>query len=218
MILYVAIIVYILSLIAGLFLMAAVKRISNVKFVFLGSVHILFLLVFVGSKISGAQSSTSLSFLFFICTGIILAGLSWRSSIPMVFKIYFSLFSITVALFIFSPSRLMIFLLSGNYAETLGKTFEVGENYFLEQQNTSSTDLPVYKLIKKHGLFHEAIQRDITFKGKLDSIHVIEFIPSEKAIIRGYSGKSTFVSTDIDSIDKEVQLVKPKHDEIERRL
>lgn len=120
-------------------------------------------------------------------------------------------------LFLFSPSRLTTFLLSGKYADTLGKTFAVGENYFLEQQ-ISSGDNQSYKLIKKHGMFHEAIQRNILFKGKLDSIHVLEFIPNEKTLIRGFSNTTTYVSSDVDSMDVEIKLVKEKQNQIERKL
>ena len=220
MALYITIILYILSLIAGLFLMAVVKSITKKKFFFVASIHILSLLIFLlnrKAEIPNTESSGNFTFLFFICSGIMLAGLAWRSQVHLVFKIYFTLFGFTIILFIFSPSRLMVFLLTGKYSETMGKTFPVGENYFLEQQNTSA-GIHLFKLISKHGLFHETIQRDIDFKGPLDSIHVLEFIPKEKAIVRGFSGKVTYVSSDIDSVDVEIRLVKMKKNQIERRL
>ena len=183
MTLYITIIIYILSLIIGLFLMAVVKTISKGKFLLVASVHLFLLLIFIVAKTSSTatttESASNYTFLFFICSGVMLAGLAWRSNILLPFKIYFSLFALTIVLFIFSPSRLMVFLLSGKYSDTLGKTFPVGENYFLEQQNTSP-GLQHFKLICKHGMFHETIQRDIVFKGSLDSIRVLEFIPKEK--------------------------------------
>jgi hypothetical protein len=222
MLLYIAIIVYILSLITGLFLMVSVKAISTRAFVSIVAIHILLLLFFFFEKysttVSGHETPGSISFLLFICSGIILAGLSRSINIPLILKIYFSLFSITIALFLFSPSRLMVFLLSGNYSDSLGKTFSLQENYFIEQQNTSSSSQPVYKLVKKHGLFHETIQRDIEFKGKLDSIRLIQFISGQSTVVRGYSGKETFVSTEIDSLDVNLQLVKEKRNVIERKF
>ncbi len=219
MTLYITIIIYILSLIIGLFLMAVVKTITKGKIFLFASVHIFFLLLFILTRTNSttAESSTNYSFLFFISSGIMLAGLAWRSNIQLLFKIYFSLFALTIVLFIFSPSRLMVFLLSGKYTDTLGKIFPVGENYFLEQQNTP-TGIQRFKLINKHGMFHETIQRDIVFKGSLDSIRVVEFISKEKVVIRGYSGKTTYVSTDVDSVDVEVKLVKEKQNQIERKL
>ncbi len=218
MILYLAIIFYILSLIIGIFLMATVKVLSPGKFFIVAAFHIIFILVYLFTKNSAAVASGNISFLLFICTGIILAGLAWRTTLPLPLKIYCSLFSLTLLMFLFSPSRLMVFLVSGRYTDSLGTTFPLKENYFLEQQNTSSSAVPCYKLIKKHGMFHEAIQRDIYFKGKLDSIQLVEFIPGSNAIIRGYSGKQTYVSTDVDSLDVEVKLVKKKANQIERKL
>jgi len=218
--LYIAIILYILSIVAGLFLLASVKTIPKRRFFLLAALHFFFLVIFVLVKLIAYKSlsETNWSFLLFICSGIVLAGLAWRSSVPALLRFYFSAFAFTLILFLFSPSRLMVFLLSGKYTETLGSTFPVRDEYFLEQQNTSSTAFPTYKLIQKHGLFHQAIQRDIQFKGKLDSIRILEFTRGEKTIIRGYSSSITYVSTNTDSADATVPLVKMNQTTIERRF
>ena len=78
--------------------------------------------------------------------------------------------------------------------------------------------IPHYKLIRKHGLFYETIQRDVLFNGKLDSIKVLQFVSGDKVMIRGYSAQVTFVSNELDSMDVEVKLVKQKHNQLERKL
>ena len=223
---YLAIILYILSVVAGVIAMIAVKNISPSKFLMGVAVHLIFVLLFLFTLFSGKQpisypSFFNLSFLFFICSGIILFGLTWQSKTALLLKIYFALFACTIFLFVFSPSRMINFLLTEKYVDTLGKVFSTRENFFLEEQGSlmqGAVSNPHYKLIKKHGLFYETIQRDILFNGNLDSIKVLQIISGEKMMIRGYTNKVTYVSNEIDSMDVEVKLIKQKHDQIERKL
>lgn len=217
--LYIAIILYILSLIIGLFLVATVKSVSTRIFLTVFSVHALFLFLFLLAKFVTQKNETEdhFTFLLFICTGVILAGLAWKSSIHLFFKIYCSLFFLTIPLFFFSPSRLMVFLLTSQYTGTIGKSFHVQENYFLEQQHATSATT-AYKLVRKHGLFHETIQRNISFNGVLDSVHILGFDSMKNASIRGYTSKVTFVSSENDSVDVTLKLEKEKTNNIERRF
>jgi len=223
---YLAIILYIVSVVAGILALFAGKSISKINFLFLFLIHLLFIAgsIFAtttGNKTAGYTSITSLSFLFTICSGLILFGISWNSNVYVILKFYFSLFSLTLLLFIFSPSRMINFLLTAKYADTMGKTFSLGENYFLEEQTSfmnGDAAIPHYKLVQKHGMFHETIERDIVFGGNLDSIKVLEFTEGKTVLVRGYSGKNTFVSSEIDSVDAAIKLVKEKKDHIERKL
>lgn len=223
---YLAIILYILSVVAGVIAMIAVKNISPSKFLMGVAVHLIFILLFLFMLFARKQPSAypsffNLSFLFFICSGIILFGLTWQSKTALLLRIYFALFACTILLFVFSPSRMINFLLTQRYADTLGQVFSVGEDYFIEEQSSSmrvDTSIAHYKLIKKHGLFHETIQRDLLFNGNLDSIHVLQFISGEKMLIRAFTSKETYVSNEIDSMDVEVKLIKQKYDQIERKL
>jgi hypothetical protein len=222
---YLAIILYITSIVCGVILMFAVKNISRTKFSGFAFLHLVLIILFIVStqlkkEAPGQLPVKNLFFLFVICSGIILFGLSWQSRVSIILKIYFSLFSLTLFLFLFSPSRMINFLLTARYADTLGKIIPLKENYFLEEQTSSMNgdSIPSYKLIRKHGMFHETIVRDIRFNGNLDSIHILEFIRGEHVIIRGYSNKTTFVSSEIDSVDVDVKLVKENKNQIERKL
>jgi hypothetical protein len=222
---YLAIILFIISIVTGIISLFAGGNFSKRNFFTGISIHVLFIILFIIYATAENKSTYpalfKLSFLFTICSGLILCGIAWKTSASFIFKTYFSLYLITILLFIFSPSRLINFLLSASYADTTGKTFNVKDNYFLEEQTSSmnsSPAVPVYKLVRKSGMFHETIQRNISFNGDLDSIRVLEFITNERALIRGYSGKNTYVSSEVDSDDVELNLVKTKKGQIERRL
>ena len=94
------------------------------------------------------------------------------------------------------------------------------DNIYLERQSAAynGNDQPLYKLIEKHGMFHQSISRDLDFKGRLDSIKLISY-ESHKAIdIRGYTSKKTYVSDETDSADLSIDLNQKKKDVIERKL
>ncbi len=218
---YIAIIFFITAVVSGVISMIVGKNISKQKFILFAAIHGMFLFAFIASLILRKDSTAyNYFFLIYICSGIVLSGVAWRSSIFIGLKIYFSLFAITIAMFILSPSRLVNFLLTTKYIETLGETFHVTENYFLERQNSSmhADDMPRYKLIRKRGIFHSSLQRDLNFGGKLDSIKVLEFDKSSLGLIRGYTSTKTFVSAQVDSADVEITLKKKTIDGLEYKL
>ncbi len=218
---YFALIAFIASVVIGVISFIIGKAISREKITIIISVHGIFLLAFLTSLFLRKDvNSDNYFFLFFICSGVILSGIVWKSNLGKVFKLYFSLFILTIAMFILSPSRLANFLLTNKYVDTIGETFLVAENYFIERQNSSmhNDQIPRYKLIQKKGIFHSTIQRDLDFGGKLDSIKVIEFDKSNLGLIRGYTSITSHVSTTIDSTDTEISFKKKTNDGLEYRL
>lgn len=223
---YLAIVLFISSVVAGIIFLFAVKNISSRKFFIGGAFHLLCAILFLFTFFSAGTQEKNLivfrlPFLFSVCSGLILSGLAWNSKVKTVVKIYFALYLLTIPLFFFSPSMLINFLLTTRYTDTIGKSFPVRENYFLEEQSSfmnSDSAAPNYKIIKKDGFFHQTIQRNIVFAGRLDSILVLQFISGEQVIVRGYSNRTTFVSSETDSLDVAVKLVKENKSQIERRL
>ena len=224
MVFYLSIVLYISSVIGALVLMILGKQMDRRKFILLASVHGFLFLIFLASllfkKEVPGQPNLNFFFLLFICSGVWLTGQVWRIANPLPLRIYFSIYSITFPLFLFSPSMLVNFLLTTKYTETLGKTFQVKDNYFLEQQNSWSdkSGKLKYKLVVKKGVFTQTLARDIDFNGSIDSIKTLAFDPNKVAAIRGYRMKETYVSTTLDSIDFTVELKKRKANQIERRL
>lgn len=224
MVFYLSIVCYIASVIIALALMIIGTKMTTAKFLVLCGLHGLTLLLFVLFSILRNEtdpiSSPNFTFMLYICSGVCLTGLVWRISIPLLLRVYLSIFALTFPLFIFSPSMLVNFLLTTHYTDTLGKTFQVNGAHFLEQQNSwshASATLK-YKLIVKKGIFHQTLARDLDFGGPLDSIHTLSFEVGKKAQIRGYRHQETFVSTGIDSIELTVPMINRKVNQLERKL
>ena len=218
---YIAIIAFITSVIAGILSMIAGKNIDRRRFILFATMHGMLLFSFLASlMLTKDPNAFNYFFMAYICSGIILSGLAWRSFIFIGLKIYFGLFALTIGMFILSPSMLVNFLLTTRYTDSLGESFHVTENFYIERQNTkiSNDSFPHYKLIRKRGIFHSSLQRDIIFNGKLDSIKVIEFDKSNLGLIRGYTSIQTFVSTKIDSVDVEIVIKKKSNDGLEYKL
>jgi hypothetical protein len=220
---YLSFFVFILSLIAGLALMIAAKDMRRDKFLLLTAVHIIFLFGFIASLLlrkNDNADSYNYFFMTFICSGVILSGLAWRSFAPLFLKIYFSIFILTIPLFLFSPSMLLNFLLTMNYKETNGPVFKLEDKYFLEKQNNTQNGngIPHYKIIVEHGIYHQTIQRDIIFGGKLDSIKMLDYQKGKSFQIRGYTSKSTYVSSEVDSTEVTIPLKVIKQGDVEYHL
>lgn len=220
---YLSLFVFIASLIAGLALMIAGKDMKRDRFLLLSALHGIFLFGFIASillKKNDSENIYNYFFMAFVCSGIILSGLSWRSQSPFALRIYFSIFILTIPMFLFSPSMLLNFLLTMNYSSTSGPVFQVTGRYFIERQTTttSADGIPHYKLIVKKGMFHETILRDIIFGGTLDSLRLIEFEKGIGIKIRGYTSRTTHVSMDVDSADVEVTLISNKPGSVEYHL
>lgn len=224
MIFYLSIAIFIGSIIAALALMILGKRMPLRSFILMAAVHVALLILFFLSRSNQTAAEGTerpdFFFLLFICSGTALSGLAWRISAPLPMRIYFSIFMLTFPMFLFSPSRLVNFLLTTRYTDTLGKTFCVKENYFLEQQNSWSKNSAqlYYKLIVKRGIFHQTIGRDLDFGFSLDSIRTITFLKDSVAVVRGYKIKETYVSTGLDSTDIFIPLKSSKPGQIERKL
>jgi hypothetical protein len=221
MLIAVAIITYILSLIIGGILFFASKKINHGWFRMLAGIHLVLGIFFLFSLFAvQSDSDIHLPFLFFFCSGIICCGLAWGMNRPLVLRIYFSLFAASLAIFLVSPSTLLNFILTANFTPH-AKMISVKENYFLEQQTSTSSEkenVVLYKLISKHGMFHRTQTRDLNFNGKLDSLNVLSFEKENEISIRGYTSQKTFVSDEVDSVDLKIDLNPKRKDVIERKL
>jgi hypothetical protein len=223
MIFYFSLFIFIISLILGLALMIAGKNMRRDRFLLLTTIHVIFLFAFIASLLLQKQKEIVVNnyfFTAFICSGIIMSGLAWRSDSPKILRIYFSIFALTIPIFLISPSTLLNFLLTMNFKNTNGPVFELYDQYYLETQTTSrqADNFPHYKLTLKKGMFHQTIQRDISFSGKLDSIKVLEMEKEKSILVRGYTSVSTHVSVDVDSAEVLIPLKVVKQGDVEYHL
>jgi hypothetical protein len=220
---YFSLFIFIISLIIGLAIMIAGKNMRRDKFMLLTSLHVIFLFGFLASLLfQKSQGIVSNNYFFtaYICSGIIMSGLSWRSESPKILRIYFSIFALTIPVFLISPSLLLNFLVTMNFKSTNGPEFHLIDKYYLETQSTTrkADNFPHYKLIQKKGMFHQNIQRDISFNGKIDSVKVISIAKGKSILLRGYTSNRTYVSLDIDSTEVEVPLRVIRQGELEYHL
>lgn len=219
---YLGLFIFIISVVVSLIVLIAGKGIKNDKFLLFVTIHLLFLLAAIASiAIQKKENGMgNFFFLFFICSGLLLCGLAWKSTVSKYFRYYFSIYALTIPIFLISPSLLMNFLLTASFTGTNEPLIALTGRYFLEKQNISrnKNERENYKLIKKKGVFHQTIQRDITFGNKLDSVKVIEFIEGKNLIVRGYTSVVTHVSTEIDSADQTLLLLNKKAGEIEYKV
>ena len=92
---YIAIILFITSVIAGLIASIVGKNTTKEKFFLYAAVHGMFLFAFIASLILRKDPDAfNYFFLTYICSGLILSGLAWRSNTNIGLKIYFSIFII----------------------------------------------------------------------------------------------------------------------------
>ena len=220
MLLYIAIISYILSLVVALILVFTSKKFHPASFRMMIGVHVVLGAFFLFSLLADKSGSHShLSFLFFFCSGIITSGLAFGMNKSIAVKAWFGLFDVSLLLFLISPSLLLNFLLTASFISA-EKMIPVQGNVYLEIQSTVAPGVEntiMYKLISKQGIFHRTLARDLNFGGKLDSIHVLKYDISN-AEIKGYRSRKTFVSDDLDSADVVIDLNPRKQDVIERKL
>ncbi len=220
---YLTLSLYILAVLGGLILMISFRRLPRQAFNRLAFTHWLLaggaILSFVLVKNPDPEAPHYLLFTFII-SGVLLSGLVWRVTTALPLKIYFSLFALTFPLFLFSPSMLVNFLLTFRYTDSLGKTFDLGNRYFIEEQQAvlRSKSAVQYKLVRKTGIYRSTIARNIDFAGPVDSIRVLELFGNDSISIRAYRIQSTYVSTEMDSTDRTITLQPTRKNVIQRNL
>src|SRR3954470_24990645 len=113
MLLTIAIISYILSLVIGLLLAFTARKLNPGWFRMLAGIHLVlgFLFLFTLFAYDNAERPR-LAFLFFFCSGIIMAGLAFGMNKAIPFKIYFGLFGASIFVFLLSPSTMLNFLIT----------------------------------------------------------------------------------------------------------
>ncbi len=195
-----SIIAYILSLVASLLILLMNKQdeIRWIK-VFL-AVHFAFLLL----SLLFHDKMKSWMFLLFFCSGIILFGLSVRSSLNKFVKGYLLLFILSFAVFLYSPSRLLSWI-TWTGTSSFEKEMNLTANIFLMKQQGMIDNPAVakYKLFKKLGIFNKTLARDIDFGHRIDSAKMISLLKDSSILIRGYFSRE---NNGADSLEIRVQL------------
>jgi|GEM_PF-2846759 len=221
--LYLSLSLYILSLLLALVLLITGKRQRSGWFKAALSLHLLsllFSLYYLFQKHNIPEGSIlRFAFLFTLCTGLVAGGLVVRAEIRTVYKVYFSLYFLSLLLFLVSPSRFAGFLSRGDLENSAPGRFHLVQNFFLEEQRASAL-MPggnkTYKLVQQFGLFHKTIRRDITFDTQPDSVHVLNSVTGNALAVRIYFQRRMPPSLVTDSTELTLSLTPGKTDPIQR--
>jgi hypothetical protein len=164
-----AIILYILSVVAGFVLMMVGRRLPMgwIRLLMLG--HFLLLASFLTSQLLMDKPkpffNPHLLFLITVCSGVMLAGYALRMAINIFLRVYFSLFMLTLPVFAYSPSTLISAITFHRKAELAGKSYPTGmKDYFLEPHNSMLATMRgqwEYKVVKKKFRFSRTLVRNI---------------------------------------------------------
>ncbi len=164
-----AIILYILSVVAGFVLMMVGRRLPMgwIRLLMLG--HFLLLGSFLLSQLliekPKVYFNPHLLFLLTVCSGVVLAGYALRMAINIFLRAYFSLFMLTLPVFAYSPSTLISAITFHRKTELAGKSYPTGmKNYFLEPHNSMLATIKgqwEYKIVKKKFRFSRTLVRNL---------------------------------------------------------
>lgn len=186
-----SIILYILSLVFSLLILLINKterrKTLRVLIVFHFS-------LFIAALIFQSEQRSYL-FLLFFCSGIFLAGFSFKSSLLKPVKIYFSLFVFSFLLFLYSPSKLLG-VITFNFNQVKEKEFRLKKNFYLMKQQgilSDENNTRHYKIFMKMGLFNRTLTRDIDFGMRVDSVRLLEWSADTLAVIRVFEINETNV-------------------------
>jgi len=201
---------YLVSLVAALvgsfFVRHIPERLVNTGMIFHILVFIFWLVFRSDAETVANPGNSNFLFLSFFCSGILVAGMMIRKMYPVYMKIYFSLFLLSVLVFLVSPSRVLGFICSGNINAISAKRIHLKENYyFVEQQSVASPlndSIQAFKVVREMGFFHKTLTRDVMLPATTDSANVLEFKENENIFVRIYflRGNNT------DTVDIQVPL------------
>lgn len=211
--LIVSIILYILSLAASLIIAIASKKFNPHSFPYPAYLHLFFLAAGIISYMAGLKELTSYSILLSVCSALWIAGWGLRNKfIRWPIRIYFSLYLLSILLFLASPS-LLIYTITGKLSErSAEKWISMGNNYYLVEQSGMQPARELHwKMIRKSGPYKKTIQRDLSFGYIPDSVRIVG-MEEDTVILCGYKKTSSgFDSTRYGFRPIHSELIQQKH-------
>lgn len=177
--LIVTIITFVLSLV-GCIVFAFISNKLSLNFLKLfRNIHVALILISIALFLLAKNHSIyNYCVLFAFCSGLLLSGWTLRSSSASWLKLYFGLFLLSFAFFLYSPSKLF-YTISGSLDKMIPpQNFNLKENYYLvEQQSMLSlnNEKVNYKLIQQFGIYKKTIKRDLNFGSRVNNVKIIEF-------------------------------------------
>ena len=187
----IAITCYLVSLVATLTGSFFIRLIPSKVILMLTGIHFILLFIWIVTSFgSDSEVSGKGNFIFLacFCMGIIISAIMLRSGFHTLLKIYFSIFLISLPVFVIAPSRLLGFIVTGNFKTVNPQRYHLSENYYLVEQGRSpgTGDTVFYKLIREMGLFHATLSRNIMLPVSPDSVTSLRSFDKDSVPLRVY--------------------------------
>ncbi|MCC6385482.1 MAG: hypothetical protein LC117_02505 [Bacteroidia bacterium] len=175
------VIIYLISLVTSLILMMVGTRIHQRVIHTIMIFHFLLLVIFLVSWLSETSGGESgkwidkhLVFLACICSGVMLSGYAIRMAVNVIIRVYFSLFILTLPVFVYSPSTLISSINFHDRSAIAGKPYPTGlEYYYIEKHNSVLANMEgviEYKIVKQKNKIKRTIVRHIRLSCEPDNI------------------------------------------------
>lgn len=201
---------YLLSLVATLIASFFARLIPSKVVVSAIILHLIFLAGFIFAPQNPNPlefpGSSNYLFLAFFCSGILISGVLLRQSFHPLLKGYFILYLLSALLFIFSPSRMLGFIASGQPDSFNPPRFHVADNYYLVGQDrttrTAGSNVS-FKLVREMGFFHKTLSRNIILPQATDSVKLLRYESQKKMEIRAFFSQGN----EADSSDILIELI-----------
>jgi hypothetical protein len=141
------------------------KRVINTLIVF----HFLLFLFFFLLWITGTKLKFYFNyhyiFLFAVCSGVLLSGYVLRMVPGIWLRIYFSLYLLTIPVFVYSPSTLISAIAFYKKSDLAGKPYQTGmKYYYIEKHNSMLANMEgviLYKIVKRKAGITKTLARHI---------------------------------------------------------
>ncbi|HCI57646.1 MAG TPA: hypothetical protein DFH96_02605 [Bacteroidetes bacterium] len=164
------------------------------------ALHILSIALYLIYRNSIHEERVVMLFALIICSGIIPFTLIVRRNFPIILKIYFGIFMLSLPLFIIAPSRMLTILSMGYLNTENAHEMLLDKNYYLLKEQgliKQNDNEATYKVVKRMGIFNKTLARNIFIGFRPDSAKIL-FL-DEKSEIRLRAFK--YNKTEIDSLD-----------------
>jgi hypothetical protein len=183
-----ALVAYILGLVAALVMALAAPRLP-LRFLKAGlALHFLLLSGFGISAVFFPPAAPALC-LAACCGALVWAGAIWRTPVPLVLRLYFGLYLLTLPLFLYAPSK-TVRLIAYQWSEAPARKFSLEGGLRLEPQE-ALIDRPGpvrYKIVRDYGLFYRTLERDLDFGFAPDSVQTLRYEPDSLIVLRAWAG------------------------------
>jgi hypothetical protein len=141
------------------------KRVINTLIVFHFLLFLFFFLLWINGTKLKFYFNYHYIFLFAVCSGVLLSGYVLRMVPGIWLRIYFSIYLLTIPVFVYSPSTLISAIAFYKKSDLAGKPYQTGmKYYYIEKHNSMLANMEgviLYKIVKRKAGITKTLARHI---------------------------------------------------------